>query len=213
MVLSAAYRRSSQPMAKSLEIDPQNNYWHYRPVRRLTAEAIRDQMLKVSGSLVPEIGGPSIEVHLTEFMKGRGRPIASGPLDGAGRRSLYLAQRRNFLTPMLLVFDFPVPMGTMGRRTISNVPAQALTLMNDPFVLDQAARWAHRLLAEYEDDEQRMVALTETAWGYPPNSVQLQQYREFLQRQRALDSGGDPTAAWRDLCHTLFNTKQFIYLR
>ena len=49
---------------------------------------------------------------------------------------------------MFLAFDFPVPFSTMGRRNVSNVPAQALTLMNDPFVIGQARLWADRVLAE-----------------------------------------------------------------
>ena len=84
-------------------------------------------------------------------MDGRGRPGDSGPLDGDGRRSLYLNVRRNFLNPMFLAFDFPAPFSTMGRRNVSNVPAQALTLMNDPFVVGQARLWADRLLAEDRD--------------------------------------------------------------
>ena len=91
--------------------------------------------------------GPSVPVHLTSFMEGRGRPGRSGPLDGDGRRSIYLNVRRNFLNPMFLAFDAPVPFSTMGRRNVSNVPAQALTLMNDPLVVGQARLWAERVMA------------------------------------------------------------------
>ena len=97
------------------------------------------------------MGGPGVEVYLTPFMDNYtdsyGRPKASGPLDGDGRRSLYLNVRRNFLTPMLVAFDMPPPLVTAGRRDVSNVPAQALILMNDPFVVQQARRWAARVLA------------------------------------------------------------------
>ena len=86
--------------------------------------------------------GPSVAPHLTPFMEGRGRPGQSGPLDGDGRRSLYINVRRNFLTPMFLAFDFPTPFTTMGKRSSSNVPAQALTMMNNPFVVQQTAAWA-----------------------------------------------------------------------
>ena len=81
-------------------------------------------------------------------MDGRGRPQHSGPLDGDGRRSIYLSVRRNFLNPMFLAFDTPVPFSTMGRRNVSNVPAQALTLMNDPLVAHLARLWADRLIAD-----------------------------------------------------------------
>jgi hypothetical protein len=83
-------------------------------------------------------------------MQGRGRPGESGPVDGAGRRSIYVAVRRNFLSPMMLAFDAPIPLGTVGRRNVSNVPAQALILMNDPFVAEQARVWARKLLADRE---------------------------------------------------------------
>ncbi len=88
--------------------------------------------------------GPSVPTYLNRFMDGRGRPGRSGPLDGDGRRSIYLNVRRNFLNPMFLAFDTPVPFSTMGRRNVSNVPAQALTLMNDPLVVAQARLWAER---------------------------------------------------------------------
>ena len=90
--------------------------------------------------------GPGVMPHLTPYMQGRGRPGESGPLDGDGRRSLYLNVRRNFLTPVFLAFDYPIPFTTMGRRSVSNVPAQALALMNNPFVRQQAELWARRTL-------------------------------------------------------------------
>ena len=64
---------------------------------------------QVSGRLESSMYGPSVPVHLTPFMEGRGRPGNSGPPDGNGRRSLYLNVRRNFLDPMFLAFDMPVP--------------------------------------------------------------------------------------------------------
>jgi hypothetical protein len=76
------------------------------PVRRLDAESIRDAILAVSGSLDRTISGPSIKVHISSYQDGRGKPV-SGPLDGNGRRSVCLEVRRNFLTPLLLAFDYP----------------------------------------------------------------------------------------------------------
>ncbi|HBB75191.1 MAG TPA: hypothetical protein DC048_12180, partial [Planctomycetaceae bacterium] len=78
--------------------------FHHHPLRRLDAEAIRDTILAVSGRLDRTLGGPPVEVFLTEFHDGRGRP-ASGPLDGAGRRSIYTRIRRNFLPGFLTAFD------------------------------------------------------------------------------------------------------------
>src|SRR5207247_2496653 len=125
LVLTRAYRMASTGDAKADEVDPGNVLLHQARVRRLEGEAIRDAMLMVSGRLDRTLYGPPVPVYLTPFQDGRGRP-ASGPLDGNGRRSLYLATRRNFLSPFLLAFDTPIPFSTVGRRTVSNVPAQAL---------------------------------------------------------------------------------------
>jgi mono/diheme cytochrome c family protein len=207
MVLSRAYRMRSVPVPGSERIDPDNRLLHRTNVRRLEAEAIRDAMLAASGRLDPTMFGPSVPPHLTPFMDGRGRPAASGPLDGDGRRSLYLNVRRNFLTPMLLAFDFPAPASTMGRRNVSNVPAQALTLLNDPFVIDQARLWADRLLAppgRSRDDRLRDLYLT--AFGRPPSDAERAEALAFL-------AGDDGPRGWAELCHVLFNVKEFIFVR
>src|SRR5262249_23282754 len=93
MVLSAAYRQSSRATpkqaAKALTADPQNKLLHRQNVRRLEAEAIRDSILLVSGRLDRTTEGPGVLPYLTEHQVGRGRPNP-GPLDGNGRRSVYL---------------------------------------------------------------------------------------------------------------------------
>ena len=116
-------------------------------LRRLEGEAIRDAILAVSGGLDRRQFGPSVPIYLTADLRGRGRPAAAGRSTATGRRSIYLAVRRNFLSPMMLAFDLPIPATTVGRRNVSNVPAQALILLNDPFVDEQALAWARRALA------------------------------------------------------------------
>src|SRR5258708_22058631 len=130
------------------KLDPQNRLIHRANMRRLEAECVRDSILAVSGRLDRKMYGPSVMPNLTPFMEGRGRPENSGPLDGDGRRSIYLNVRRNFLNPMFLAFDYPVPFTCIGRRAVSNVPAQALALMNNPFVTQQAKIWADRILSQ-----------------------------------------------------------------
>ena len=123
-------------------------------------------MLSTSGRLDTAMGGAPVATHLTPFMNGRGRPGRSGPLDGAGRRSLYLEVRRNFANPMLAAFDLPAPMTTVGRRNTSNVPAQALVLMNDPFVHGQAEVWVERILSsELSGNDARVSRMVEEAYG------------------------------------------------
>ncbi|MCB1235466.1 MAG: PSD1 domain-containing protein, partial [Verrucomicrobiae bacterium] len=211
IVLSHTYRVGSaanpaNDPGRLAVVDPENILLHRAPVRRLEGEAIRDAILAVSGRLDPTVGGPSIPVHLTGFMDGRGRPKSAGPLDGAGRRSLYTEIRRNFLPPLMMTFDMPVPFNAMGRRGVSNVPAQALALMNDPFVVEQAGLWAKRIADDTSlTDEQRIERLFLDAYGRKPTHDESRQLTNYLGQE-------NPDEAWRDLCHALFNKKEFIYL-
>ena len=133
LVCSRAYRMSSALRdAETERIDPRNRLIHRMNVRRLEAESVRDAILAVSGRLDSAMFGPSVPTHLTEFMNGRGRPGRSGPLDGDGRRSIYLCVRRNFLNTFLLAFDWPAPAAPLGKRNVSNVPAQALRALKRP---------------------------------------------------------------------------------
>ena len=204
LVLSRAYQMASTPDVKADEVDPGNLLLHRMRVRRLEGEAIRDSILKVAGRLNATMYGPSIPVHLTPFQDGRGKP-ASGPLDGDGRRSVYLAVRRNFLSSFLLAFDTPSPFSTVGRRTVSNVPAQALILMNDPFVHQQADIWAKRVLHEKASNEQRLKGMYLDAFARPPTSAESGACQAFL--------GTTPDARrWADLAHVLINAKEFFFV-
>ncbi len=207
IMLSRAYQMSSRLDPEGERLDPGNRSWHRMNVRRLEAEAVRDAMLSASGRLDPKLGGPSVAPHLTPFMDGRGRPGHSGPLDGDGRRSLYLNVRRNFLSPMLLAFDFPAPASTMGRRNVSNVPAQALTLLNDPFVAAQAKLWAKKTMGgRTRSPSERLDDVYETAFARKPTAEERAEALEFLG-----DRADDPSA-WADLCHVLFNVKEFVFI-
>ena len=224
MVLSATYRMSSRPSPEALAKDPQNKLLQHMRVRRLEAEGVRDSVLAVSGRLDRRQFGPSVPVYLTEYMVGRGRPAHSGPLDGAARRSLYLAVRRNFMTPLLMAFDFPQPSTTIGRRNVSNVPAQGLALMNDPFVVEQAAHWAELGLAGQNEPAKRIEAFYRQAFGRSPATSELAAATEFVlaQRQRYAGSPSDSSAgsanadaerrAWNDLCHALLGAKEFLFV-
>jgi hypothetical protein len=212
LVLSSAYRMSSRADADADEHDPQNLLLHRMPLRRLEAECVRDAVLAVSGRLDRQMYGPSVLPYLTDFMVGRGRP-ASGPLDGDGRRSIYTNVRRNFLPPLFLAFDYPTPFTTIGRRTVSNVPAQALALMNNPFVLQQAELWAKRALAEPgRTPPQRVTDLYVTAFGRPPTDAELADALAFLKEQGEQYGRADDPRAWADLCHVLINVKEFIFI-
>ncbi len=143
IMLSSTYRLASRGDDALVAADPQNALFGRARIRRLEGEVIRDAMLSLAGSLKPEVGGRSVEVYVPNYAEARGKPH-SGPLDGDGRRSIYTSIRRNFLPSMMLAFDMPIPFNAMGRRGVSNVPAQALILLNDPLVVELAGRWARR---------------------------------------------------------------------
>ncbi len=210
MIESSGYRMASAPVARYEALDPGNVSLHRMNPRRLEAEAVRDLVLAVSGRLDPRMEGPSVPVHLTPFMEGRGRPSRSGPPDGEGRRTLYLGVRRNFLDPFLLAFDMPVPFATMGRRNRSNVPAQALALMNDPFVAREARRWADRALDRPASDRARLDDLYQAAFARPAGDAEAQAALDFLADRAG--AGATPRDAWADLCHVLINTKEFVFI-
>jgi hypothetical protein len=179
---------------------------------------LRDAILAVSGQLDPKQFGSSVPVYLTPFMQGRGRPKESGPLNGEGRRSIYLAVRRNFLSPLMLAFDTPIPFSTNGRRNASNVPAQALILMNDPFVGEQARHWARRVVADESaaatDRLRRMYA---AALGRKPTADEITAALTFLEQQEREYGLMGETAArdervWADLGHVLYNSKEFVFV-
>jgi hypothetical protein len=215
IVLSQTYGQAAQANPqlspeKISQIDPDNILLHRMPVRRLQAEAIRDSLLAVSGRINLHAFGPGVPTHRTAFMTGRGsRP--SGPLDGNGRRSIYQTIYRNFLNPFLLAFDMPSPFGPKGRRGNSNVPAQSLTLMNDPLVSKLANSWAQKT-ASQKDSRKRIELMVEHAHGKIPSKETTDQLLAFVELQ-GKEYGKVDQRAWADLAHTLFNLKAFFYLQ
>lgn len=206
MALSRAYGRSTVPSESAAQLDPTNALLSHMSVRRLEAEEVRDALLAVSGELLPQRFGRPVPIHLTPFMDGRGRPGRSGPLDGAGRRSIYIEARRNFPHPFLAVFDQPTPSTCHGTRTSANVPAQALAMLNDPFVEERAIAFA---------DSVEVDALTQGSL----NSMWLRAVGRNLRPDElqlvldAIEDAADPTSAKVDVAHVLFNTKEFLFLQ
>lgn len=203
IVTSATYRQDSRQRPDAAALDPDNLLLHRQNVRRLDGETLRDSLLAVSGRLDRKLYGPSIELPGDAHIEARGRPRQEGPLDGDGRRSIYLAIRRNFLPPMLVAFDLPTPFATVGARNVSNVPAQVLALANDPFVHAQCALWAAALPAG--DADARLDAAYARAFARPPTAGERAACRQFL-------AAGDDDA-WPDLLHALVLTTEFQYRR
>ena len=202
LVTTRAFALASEPAPAAHERDGANDLLTHFPVRRLEAETLRDSLLAISGRLAPAQPGPGFAV---------------GDHGDKLRASVYLTIRRNALSPFLEVFDAPKPFTTIGRRDATNVPAQSLALLNDLFVIDCAAAWAHRLIAEKADatTDERIRRMFVEAFARPPSEAELAASRRYV----GADDLANPTArlscqpAWSDFAQSLFNLKEFIFLR
>jgi hypothetical protein len=211
MLTSSAYRQDTALNPAATKIDPDNRLlWHRRP-QRLTAEMQRDSMLAVSGSLDLRMYGPAIKPAIpAEALAGRNKDnkVPRPKQDGQEqwRRSVYLFVKRSIPTPILDAFDAPSANASCGRRTLSTVATQALLLLNDPFVRNQAQRFAASLRTEVPQDQRARVDRAFTrALGRPPTERQRAAALEYL-------SGRDDDWTWTNFCQTLFTLNEFCYI-
>jgi hypothetical protein len=118
----------------------------------------------------------------------------------------------------LSAFDFPGGKVAQGRRDVTNVPAQALALLNDPFVLQQADVWAERLTAQPDATiAARIERLFLTGLGRPPTAAERQRFERAVGQLAELHDVPaakvlDSRAVWKDAAHAMFNMKEFIYI-
>lgn len=208
IMLSSVYQISSAPSDSAKKIDPDNLFLSHANMKRLSGESIRDSMLFISGEMNETMFGPSVNVNLSAFQEGRGRP-ASGPLDGAGRRSIYLSVRRNFLSSFMLAFDSPIPFSTVGKRSVSNVPSQALILMNDPFVHQQSEKWAKKIIAQTAEPRSRLDTMFWQALNRPPSSAEVEECLGYLS---ASPTATTDSEKWASIAHSLWNVKEFVWI-
>jgi hypothetical protein len=119
---------------------------------------------------------------------------------------------------MMLTFDKPIPFSTFGKRNTTNVPAQSLTLLNDPFIHEHAYHWAENILRlGNKSIEDRITMAYMAAFSRQPSSEEVDQGIEFL-RLHAADLGStldllkDDSDLWKEYCHSILNLKEFIHL-
>ena len=212
IVLSQTYQMSSVPDPKASNIDPKNRLLQHMPIRRLEAEAIRDHILACSDRLVTTLFGPSVPAYVEDHPDSRAKP-KTGPLDGNGRRSIYLEMRRNFLPSFLRAFDMPNATEAIGKRLVTNVPAQSLALMNDPFVHSQAKLWAENLVESDLPIDARIDHIHLTAFSRTAHDSERDWAKRVITELAAEHgcSEEDPQV-WTDLCHLIYNRKEFIYV-
>jgi hypothetical protein len=225
IVTSATYRQASRlPVdaspevaagwQRSLKIDRENRLWSRMSRRRLEGEAVRDSMLAAAGQLSERRGGPGIRPPLPDelvhtLLKNQW-PVSEDSADYS-RRSIYLFVRRNLRYPLFEAFDKPDTNFSCPRRNRSTIAPQALMLLNSKLSLD-AAKGLTALLEESKDassiDAKRKIELAYLrTLSRRPSAAEEKLATEFLG-----NSSGDEAAALTDLCLTLFNLNEFLYV-
>ena len=208
LLTSSAFRMSSVPDSLSAQLDPDNKLLQHMPIRRMDAESIRDHILASSGTLKNDLYGRGVLPYVKDQPNSRAKP-PTGPLDGEGRRSIYIQVRRNFLPSFLRAFDFPPSTEPVGQRPITTVPAQSLALLNHPLVHEQSRKWAERILKSEVSVEDRIKLLHRQAFAREARADEIIWAFGALEK---FDVSVDQTAAWSSLCHLMMNRKEFLYV-
>jgi len=218
IVLSRTYQLSTRGDAANQQADPGNRLlWRMNP-RRLDAEAIRDAMLTASGMMDLNPPGGSMVGSV-------GDGIASGYADRFVNaqfhyRSIYLPIVRDFVPSCLEVFDFAEPSLVIANRDTTNVPSQALYLMNNEFVIEQAKALAHRISTTPNLDHAGRIKLAyELALSRPPTDAERARADKFLRAEvtglMKQEKGKAPAAAeeaYATFCQALFACAEFRYV-
>jgi hypothetical protein len=216
LVLSRTFQADSAPTPEARQRDPRNLLLAHYNSRRMEAEVIRDSILAVSGRLDPQMFGPS--VHPYRETADTEKRLYTGPLDGAGRRSLYLKFQLMEPPHFLRAFNLPGGKVTQGRRDASNTPAQSLAMLNDPFVLAMADVWAGRLVEDGRTAvAERGDTMFRAAFARSPTTAELADF-VALAGELASVHGVEKAElmssrpVWKDAAHALFNLQEFIYI-
>jgi hypothetical protein len=200
IMLTRAYAMSSDFHARNAEIDPDNTSIWRMPKKRLEAESIRDSMLSVAGLLdpTPRIGSP---INLTEGgMRGPQveRLLTGLASAGDGHRSVYLPVLRDRVPESLEVFDFAEPSFVTGQRDATNVPTQALYLLNSAEIARISDAFARRVTEAAEEEPARIAEAFRLAFGRKPSGTESRACRDFLDDFRKAMSGDRGDAAASD---------------
>jgi len=203
IVTSAAYRQASRASAAAAKVDADNRLVWRRALQRLDAETFRDAVLAVSGELDRQLGGPGYR----DFkVSSAGDNETYTVFDAVGpefnRRSLYRTCVRSGTSPLLDVLDCPDPSVATPRRSATNTPLQALTLLNDAFIEHYAEKFAERLAREAPSGRpaqiRRAYAL---ALARAPTDAEAALGERF-----AADHG------LTQFCIVLLNTSEFLFV-
>lgn len=192
IMMSTAYRQSSQQNEKANKIDPENHLLWRMNLRRLDAEALRDSVMAAAGKLDTTAGGPPIALE----MRPDGLQVVSSkePESARWRRSIYLTHRRTYPMSFLGVFDYPIIDTNCSRRVPSATPLQSLTMLNDDFVWQAAEALAKR--AEDNVDAAYLLTLSRK-----PTPAEQQLAAAFLEKM-----------PFKAFAQVLLSSNEFLYI-
>jgi hypothetical protein len=238
MLTSSTYQQASDiTSAANQKKDPQNQFLWKMPMQRVAGEIIRDSMLAVSGGLNLKSGGPGVfpevDPGLIGLIEAASKKDQGWPVTRDGpelwRRSVYVTQKRTVTAPIMDLFDPPDLVSSCPKRSTTTVAPQALQLLNNKFVVGQSTLFAERLRNEVGKDQVGQIRRAfRLSYGRLPDATELEASQSFLRKQlsyhrglrkKLQDQGIDPAeipdpdkAALTDLCHSLFNSNEFVYV-
>jgi hypothetical protein len=197
IMLSSAYRQSSERNAQAMQVDPDNRLLWRMSRQRLKVEEFRDALLAVSGSLDRTMGGPTTNLDSASNL----------------RRTVYAKISRHELNGLLRLFDFPDANITSDRRSETTVPQQQLFVLNSAFMANQAKAFAARLKNEANDDGARIRRAFVLAFGRSATDDDVETGLRYLQGK---DSGKDAVAnkltRWERYAQALLASNEFLYI-
>jgi cytochrome c553 len=217
ILLSSVWQQSIKVDAPTFERDPENRLLARMNRRRLEAEAIRDSLLAVAGSLEESMGGTLLPT------KNRAYVTSTANVDPvvyvSNRRSIYLPVVRSALFDVFQAFDFADPSVLNGKRQSTTVAPQALFMMNSKFVAEQSRRMAERLFAEEpSDDATRVARAWRLAYSRPPSTDEVASslnYVDTYSRQYRLkfpDRSDVELRSWQSLCRAIMAANEFLFV-
>jgi hypothetical protein len=199
-----------------LAADPANRwYWRF-PMRRLTAEEVRDSILAVSGTLNVKAEGPSVYPPIPrEVMAGQsvpGQGWSTSPPAEAARRSVYVHVKRSLLVPIMATHDAADTDFSCPVRYTTTVPTQALGLLNGAFSNEQAVTFAARLSREASGDLAGQVRMAiRLTTSREPSDKEVREDVAFV-KQLIMQSDLDAKTALNQYCLMVLNSNAFLYL-
>jgi hypothetical protein len=217
IMLSSTYQQNSLPAAATAERDPENRLWGRFEVRRLEAEAVRDALLAVAGSLDRTQGGSLLQVKNREFFFNH--TSKDNTEYTSHRRSLYLPIVRNNVYAALALLDYPDAAVSSSDRATTTIAPQALLMLNSDLVSQASAGLADRILSPSEPDDARIASLYRLVYSREPTAGEVAAAQSLLRDANDVllttESDADKRSrlAWEALCHSVLVANEFVYVR